>query len=338
MIKREKKYDILKSIGIFCIILAHVNPPSILFQLRNFDVVLMMMISASLFFNKYNDYFNVREYIVYIKKRFKRLVIPTWIFLTFYFFIIYIIDRNYLSLNKLLSTYTLHGGIGYVWIIRIYLIETVLLPFIYYLIKRIKLKYVIVLIGILYVIYEVLCHLNLFNYSIILNDYVAYMFPTTLIILITYIVNKVIYVKGNFKKQILISIICLIIFCLLCMYYYKTTGSFHTTNYRKYPFRLYYLSYAISMSTLLFCFVSLITTKQIIFNKFISFIGKSSLWIYLWHILFIKIFSLIEINWFINYLLIIICSFITTLIQNRIIDYMEQKGKKRLSIFEFLRG
>ena len=46
---REKKIDVLKFIGLFCIILAHVNPPQIIFQIRNFDVVLMILLSAYLF-------------------------------------------------------------------------------------------------------------------------------------------------------------------------------------------------------------------------------------------------------------------------------------------------
>jgi fucose 4-O-acetylase-like acetyltransferase len=47
---RDIRFDILKVIGLFCIILAHVSPPSLIFQLRNFDVPLMVMISGSVFY------------------------------------------------------------------------------------------------------------------------------------------------------------------------------------------------------------------------------------------------------------------------------------------------
>ena len=61
MTKRLLNIDILKFIGIICIIIAHTNPPKIIFQIRNFDVILMCIISILLFFNsnkkeKYNSY------------------------------------------------------------------------------------------------------------------------------------------------------------------------------------------------------------------------------------------------------------------------------------------
>ena len=46
--KRRIDLDILKVIGLLCIIFAHANPPDILFRIRNFDVVLMILISAYL--------------------------------------------------------------------------------------------------------------------------------------------------------------------------------------------------------------------------------------------------------------------------------------------------
>lgn len=70
---RLKNIDLLKCIGLFCIILAHVSPPKILFQIRNFDVVLMIIVSSFLFFYKNNN----QNYKSYLYKRFKRLIIPT---------------------------------------------------------------------------------------------------------------------------------------------------------------------------------------------------------------------------------------------------------------------
>ena len=40
--------DFLKLLGLFCIILAHVNPPAIIMQIRNFDVPLMVILSGFL--------------------------------------------------------------------------------------------------------------------------------------------------------------------------------------------------------------------------------------------------------------------------------------------------
>lgn len=42
--------DKLKTLGLLLIFLAHVSPPEFLFQLRNFDVILMIIVSCILFF------------------------------------------------------------------------------------------------------------------------------------------------------------------------------------------------------------------------------------------------------------------------------------------------
>lgn len=44
--KRKKYSDILKVIGLLGFVLAHVTPPTVIFQFRNFDVVLMILVSA----------------------------------------------------------------------------------------------------------------------------------------------------------------------------------------------------------------------------------------------------------------------------------------------------
>ena len=79
--KRKINLDILKTIGLLCIILAHINPPKVLFQIRNFDVVLMIIISAYLGLSNRK----IENPFSYIGNRFCRLVIPCWLFLLLFF-------------------------------------------------------------------------------------------------------------------------------------------------------------------------------------------------------------------------------------------------------------
>lgn len=47
--KRRLYYlDFLKTVGLFCIIIAHVNPPNCIIAVRSFDVPLMVIISSFL--------------------------------------------------------------------------------------------------------------------------------------------------------------------------------------------------------------------------------------------------------------------------------------------------
>src|ERR1035437_5304545 len=80
--KRDTSLDVLRAIGLLLIILAHVLPPEPIFQLRNIDVPLMMLVSGAVF--GLSSGAN-KSYLSYLVSRIRRLVLPTWIFLTIFF-------------------------------------------------------------------------------------------------------------------------------------------------------------------------------------------------------------------------------------------------------------
>ncbi|MGU8210897.1 acyltransferase family protein [Clostridium perfringens] len=144
------KFDVLKVIALFAILFAHIEPTALAFQLRNFDVPLMIIISVWLSLEIYSKKnFNYKYYII---KRVKRLVIPTWIFLTIYFFINWILKKTF-SAKTIILSYTLINGIGYIWIIRIYIYIAIISPIYFYIYKNLKKINVIIIILIEYLIY-----------------------------------------------------------------------------------------------------------------------------------------------------------------------------------------
>ena len=75
---RMEYIDFLKFIGLTCIIIAHVNPPEWLFFLRNFDVPLMVVVSAILGQKSFQKQKRKNShYIEFYMNRIKRLVFPT---------------------------------------------------------------------------------------------------------------------------------------------------------------------------------------------------------------------------------------------------------------------
>ena len=133
--ERDERIDILRFIGLAMVIFAHVNPPDLLFQLRDFDVPLMVIVSALSFGLSYSPQ---HSYKSYLWKRIKRLVFPVWIFLSIYFTAEYIVFPESLELNlqTIMSSYMLTSGIGYVWIIRVFLLVALLSPLIFYIHKN----------------------------------------------------------------------------------------------------------------------------------------------------------------------------------------------------------
>ena len=327
---RLKNIDILKCIGLFCIILAHVSPPKILFQIRNFDVVLMIMVSALLFFYRYES--SKENYKKYLCKRIKRLILPTWTFLIIFFTFMILFNHKF-STQKVISSFLLHDGIGYVWVIRVYLIVACLLPFLYKLYNLSDMKKVIIINITIYLIYEVLCYFKVFNYNIFLKDIIAYIIPCITIITVTYFIKN-----SNNKRVLNFAIVNLLIFIFIGVKIYIETETIQDTNYMKYPFRLYYLSYAFGISAILILILRNNSIVDFLHTKLIIFISKSSLWIYLWHILFLYIFkySNLNLSWIVKYIIIVICSMAVVYVQNKIINKLEKTNinKEILDIFK----
>ena len=76
--KRDPSIDLLRFIGLTMIILAHIGlsrSTSLLFQLRSFDVPLMVFTSGLAFSGR-----NTGAYLLFIGKRTLRLIVPVYLF------------------------------------------------------------------------------------------------------------------------------------------------------------------------------------------------------------------------------------------------------------------
>ncbi|EKH6432558.1 hypothetical protein O8Q81_000289 [Klebsiella oxytoca] len=120
---RNVVVDLMRFLGIALIILAHVEPPNIIFQARTFDVPMMVFVSGMAYYCSGKSQVNLVHYAI---SRFKRLVLPVWIFFIFFFSIIFIFKitqfQNLLTFKSIVSTFML-SGFSYVWIIKIFFIS-----------------------------------------------------------------------------------------------------------------------------------------------------------------------------------------------------------------------
>lgn len=312
---RDLKFDFLKAVGIISIILAHTIPKdeTFIYQLRNFDVPLMVIVSGALFWQTSAD----KNYSLldYLKKRCYRLLLPTWIFLLFFFVAAYFISKlqgvSYPFFPKeIFYSFTLLiGGIGYVWIIRVFLLMAVIAPFLLSIRRRLAKNslFFLVILG-AYLAYELLLFLmnqmpitevrSLLDF-LFQRVFISLLLSQILLLLIPY---GCLFAFGMTITQIrekslaFVMLIFFGIFVSLAVAYGNANGSFVLTQYYKYPPRLYYLSYSIFMSLLLYLLAGSIFTAtrkinlrinlchKLGLDKFIIFLSSSSLWIYLWHV------------------------------------------------------
>lgn len=293
---RNNNYDFLRFIGISCIILAHMEPPTILFQLRNFDVPLMVLISGISFdqfsSKSYSSYFN------YFYTRFIRLVLPTWLFLLFFDFCLYLAGNDLPNLHDFLLQISLTGGteVG-IFIIRIFVIMALIAPLLDRINKGIKNnKIFYLIIALTYVAYEICCLIA----SIYLKEDALFLVSLSVFEPLAY---GLVFLYGlrisSFKSREILSQLAAIfaIFTLYLIVGFLVCGKIVTTQPFKYPPTIYYLSYSIIISQFLFYAVTFhnIRAQDL---KLVQFIGKSTLWIYLWHWFFIRTYDFFSFNQF----------------------------------------
>ncbi len=239
---REISIDLLRFFGLSLIILAHVQPPELLFQIRAFDVPLMLFVSGLAFSGRKPDFSSS-----FFWKRFKRLVVPVYIFLTIYFAFVYIarmfgVDFG-VRLKHVIGSYLLMDGIGFVWVIRVFLIVGLFTPFLLAFDNKIKSDTVfLVIAGVILCMIEILLSNRIGFNNIFVREFVYYAIgyellftlglrfshmtittkaATFAIVAICYAVLQIIdnYKVGGVSRLIILSI-------LLGLYFYCTVPLF----------------------------------------------------------------------------------------------------------------
>ncbi|NEP91195.1 MAG: acyltransferase [Okeania sp. SIO2C2] len=329
--QQDIRFDILKSIGIICIVLAHTMPRDILlFQLRNFDVPLMVLVSGSLFYLS-SKKANI-SYTKYLKKRLFRLVPPVWLFLTLFFLLTYLtsqvmgIEYQY-SLQQIVNTYLCIDfklyGVWYTWIIRVFALISLIAPLILGLWQRFtnKMGFFLIILGIYSgyeLLYKVLGYKNSFN---ILKNSNINPFIQQLIISIYHIsINQILFyvlpygclfglgilaINLNRKDLLKMLLFFLGIFITLSILYSLNSSSlldvFDFQKY-KYPPRIYYIAYSLVIWASLYLSLTEFLELDKIddsnplkynFARLFVFISSSTMWIYLWHILVLHYWSIV---------------------------------------------
>ena len=322
---RNYSIDFLKAMGLLLIILAHVSAPQWIMQVRNFDVPMMVFLSGYLSgasIKRCTGYFS------YVKKRIHRLLLPTYIFLLIYFVLRFACNK-FPDISIVLKSFLLQNdSIGYVWIIRIYLMSAIIVPFV----SKINFSYRRSSFGILllYFLYEALCQFRVGTSYRIIDSTLFYIIPYGIILILG--IN---YESFSRKTKVFLAFLFTAVFTIIEICYIAKNGEFLFVQQFKYSPRHIYLIHA-----LMWIFVLMLFTKhwaKLGTNKLIIFVSKSSLWIYLWHILVLLLVNnFLSLFWGVKFLAVVFGSVTITFIQNKIIDCAE--GKIHPSVLKIFRG
>lgn len=316
--KRDTTVDLLRSISLILIMLAHVGMNGSIYSIRAFDVVCMVFLGGMSFSytaHKETNYFS------YLWKRIKKLVIPVYIFYLIYFPIVYflhlfspeiVLPKIDTILWSLIFNQT--ATIGYVWIIRVFLLMALLNPLFYYLKQKIPNTW----------IHIVLCFISLYSllilipYRTFLTPYIKRLYTLYLLYGIGYGTASAFGFHYNSFHKTQKLVISAILASYLLFFVYQN-GIIPVTDY-KYPPHPYYLSYGILISILLFELLNSPQFESLRSLKIWQWFSKNSLYLYLSHILPVNLVKWYQLpfrnNIFIYFLFVFSFSILTVLLLN----------------------
>lgn len=318
---REERIDTLRFLGISLIILAHVGAPAWINQLRCFDVPLMFFVSGLACSGK-----PIVNYWDYAIKRAKRLLYPTWFFLAVFLILLsllrLILHKEPLPLNYYIESLTMTGGVGYVWIIRIFFLVALIQPVWLWTEKKLNttpkamLSFLAVWGGVI-LLYRSSVSWNSIFLKRFLEEWV--------ITLISYALPYVLGLKLRYvevRKVKAITIAWTIIFAIsLVVYYCKNGFPIILTPAYKYPPHSYYVLYGLLVCSLLWLMSKRIA--KVLGNRFFLFVGQNTIWIYFYHIPLLLFTS--NIPWVYRYVLVYAISILIFSVQYRVYRHWKDK-------------
>lgn len=295
--------DFLRFVGLSLIVLAHVHSPNIIHQIRCCDVPLMLFVSGLAYGNRsinppLKDFF---------LPRIKKLLIPVYLFVVCDLLAFVIADKT-LSLESVIKSLFLcsDGAVGYVWIMKVFLLVMLVTPAIVKLNKRLSFLGFWMVVILLFIFQEALTWVTYF----ITKEPFKSVYQETLPYLVGYLIPFLIGVRlrqNNHREEIAtLFIIVLCSVAALIIYLSTHDGPIAITPFYKYPPHSYFIIYGLSISTILWFLRRIIKINEE--NKLMLFIGRNTIWIYLWHIVFVTIANILIDNWLIKFFLVYTCA------------------------------
>lgn len=311
---REPAIDFLRTMGIFLIILAHCCERNLLFQIRTFDVPMMIFLSGLSYSGR-----RINSCAKFYWDRCLRLLIPVYSF-AIVFGVVYVAMRwDYIHecTGALLGALLLTKGIHYEWIYRVFLLMMLITPLCLIVTNWAASK-----------IRQLLLWVSISALFFLQNEYISglpqdswlnqYIIPFLSGYAILYLIGI------NYKKSSLnAKILCSIIFSGVAIYHAYREG--FTPQQFKYPPRELYLAYGIACSLVLILLVSFIANKITVnarIRYFCYFHSSRTIWLFIWHGPFVLLIPYYG-SWYERYILVLLSAIALTTLQNKFVEKLQ---------------
>lgn len=286
-LKRDSSIDLMRFIGFTCIVLAHIGVPAemALFQLRTFDVPLMVFTSGLAFAGK-----SIDSYLPFVWKRTLRLIVPVYLFIGIYCLLNPLLAGlgwvDLYSPERIKGAFMLKliPSIGYVWIIRVFLIVMLVTPLLIRLEKVLKneWQFAAVFAAMGAAQHYLIKWLSPLHLGGFVDDWVLYLVGYSAVFLLGLHMRK-----ADVKVRSVYFAVLALVMAAYAAVVYSEKGAWMVFQAFKYPPGVYYLLWGVVCS----CFLWLTSRwwVPLLDNRLFTWIGRNTIWIYLWHIPFVNI-------------------------------------------------
>lgn len=275
--KRDSYIDFMRSIGLILIIGVHVAAPTWYVVARSFDVPLMVFVSM-LCVKPLNG-----GYLTYCKKRFKRIYIPVAVFLTIFFVldfgIRYALGLETKSFITVIGSFMLLNtpGIGYMWIMRVFLLIALVMPLLYKLVHGRPFWVVCTAAFGLLAVQQIL----IYAVDLIPQTLVRFAVDKTLLYVTGYSSVAIIGLRMTSMTRAQMSVVIAVCVAFISVFI-AFRGAYNPQNY-KYPPQAPYMIYGILGSVVIYMLRPVLC--GVARWPFWAYVSVNSMWIYLWHII-----------------------------------------------------
>ncbi len=287
-----------------------------LWNLTQFAVPSFVFCSAFLYFQKAHLEHN---YLSYLKKRFLRLLIPYFVFLLFFIPLVYLHDPKHVTPTFLFESVFLLGGVDINWLILLFLYFAALFPILFYLEQKQKILFYIY--SFFAVGSSVLLTFYTFPYD---YKYIMWLPWSVIILFAMYFIRL-----RKYNTFPIFSLLISLIICLFFLVVEQLTNHSLILYDNKYPPNIYFLSYGIFVTMLLFFMGKYGDT---IFHKFIHFLSIHSYSIYFVHYFILVLISYTVLykwhfSWYSYFAVVLVITFIAQIGINKLLQQVRFRNK-----------
>jgi len=323
---RDPYIDFMRALGLLLLVGIHVNAPEWYSPMRSFDVPLMAMVSAICYKSLTGGYLR------YFQKRVRRIYVPVFTFLTIFFALSFIgecaVGIPDWSLSSIAGSFLLLNSpsIGYVWIMRVFLLMAIMLPFLDRMLRKCNFTiFLLVIFGLIALQHPIVTAVN--N---IPDKYLRYITDQVIPYASGYSALAVLGLRLAKLTRKQTAIVAIISGTAILVFIGLNGWTFNPQAY-KYPPQSLYLLYGVFASTVLFILKPVLA--KVTDNRIFSYLSRESMWVYLWHI--IPVYALtpwmdVPGFWLGRYAIVLSVAILLNLLWHRLLNFFPSSFSKIL--------